>query len=85
MTEQIRRSTTSDWRTKWLPRVPTCEELDALRCPFPIKALEQRDCILETYTVNVRHLQTGQDGAPWTGYYATYKGAKLAVSNCYGV
>jgi hypothetical protein len=31
------------------------------------------------------HLQTGQEQAPWTGYYAWYKGAKLAVSNCYSV
>jgi hypothetical protein len=31
------------------------------------------------------HLQAGQEGAPWTGYYALYKGAKLAVSNCYGI
>jgi hypothetical protein len=31
------------------------------------------------------HLQTGQEQAPWTGYYTLYKGAKLAVSNCYGV
>jgi len=26
-----------------------------------------------------------QEGAPWTGYYAVYKGAKLAVSNSFGV
>jgi hypothetical protein len=74
-----------DWRTKWLSKVPTCEELDALRCPFAIESLEQRDCIPERYTQNLMHLQTGQEQAPWTGYYALYKGAKLAVSNCYGV
>jgi hypothetical protein len=85
MTEQIRRLTTSDWRTKWLSQIPTHEELGALKCPFPIESLEQRDCIPRTYTTNVQHLQTGQDGAPWTGYYTTYKGAKLTVSNCYGV
>jgi hypothetical protein len=85
MTKQIRRLTTSDWRTKWLSKVPTWEELDALRRPFPIESLKQQDCILEIYTANIRHLQTGQEGVPWTGYYATYKGAKLAVSNCYGV
>jgi hypothetical protein len=31
------------------------------------------------------HLQAGQEQAPWTGYYALYQGAKLVVSNCYGV
>jgi hypothetical protein len=31
------------------------------------------------------HLQTGQEQALWMGYYALHQGAKLAVSNCYGV
>jgi hypothetical protein len=31
------------------------------------------------------HLQAGQEQAPWTGYYALHQGAKLAVSNYYGV
>jgi hypothetical protein len=70
---------------KWLPKVPTCEELDMLRCPFAIESLEQRDCIPETYTQNLMHLQAGQEQAPWIGYYALYQGAKLAVSNSYGV
>jgi hypothetical protein len=86
MTEQVRtKLSSSDWRTKWLSQVPTHEELDALRCPFAIESLEQRDCIPATYTKNLMHLQTGQEQAPWTGYYALYKGAKLAVSNCYGM
>jgi hypothetical protein len=85
MTERTQKSSSSDWRTKWLSKVPTCKELDTLRCPFAIKSLEQRDCIPGTYTQNLMHLQTGQEQAPWTGYYALYKGAKLAVSNCYGV
>jgi hypothetical protein len=62
-----------------------CEELDALRCPFAIKSLEQKDCIPETYTQNLMHLQAGQEQAPWTGYYALHQGAKLAVSNCYSI
>jgi hypothetical protein len=86
MTEQVRTKLSSlDWRMKWLSQVPTCEELDVLRCPFAIESLEQRDCIPTTYTKNLMHLQTGQEQAPWTGYYALYKGAKLAVSNCYGM
>jgi hypothetical protein len=79
------KSSPSDWRTKWLPKIPTCEELDVLRCPFAIESLEQRDCIPETYMQNLMHLQTGQEQAPWTGYYALHKGAKLAVSNCYSM
>jgi hypothetical protein len=86
MTKQMRaKSSSSDWRTKWLPKILMHEELDMLRCPFVIKSLEQRDCIPDTYTQNMMHLQTGQEQAPWTGYYALHQGAKLAVSNCYGV
>jgi hypothetical protein len=70
---------------KWLSKIPMYEELDALRCPFAIESLEQKDCIPERFTQNLMHLQTGQEQAPWTGYYALHKGAKLAVSNCYGV
>jgi hypothetical protein len=62
-----------------------CKELDVLRCPFAIESLEQRDCIPKTYTQNLMHLQARQKQAPWTGYYALHKGAKLAVSNCYGM
>jgi hypothetical protein len=68
---------------KWLPKVLMHKELDVLRCPFAIKSLEQRDYIPETYTLNLMHLQTGQEQAPWTGYYILHQGAKLAVSNCY--
>jgi hypothetical protein len=86
ITEQTRgKSSSSDWRMKWLPKIPMHEELDALRCPFTIKSLEQRDCIPDTYTQNLMHLQAGQEQAPWTGYYALHQGAKLAVSNCYGM
>ena len=37
------------------------------------------------YILNLRHLVSGQElGTPWTGYYTTFKGAKLAVSNMFG-
>jgi hypothetical protein len=37
------------------------------------------------YTLNLRHLVSGQEpGTPWTGYYAMFKGAKLAISNMFG-
>jgi hypothetical protein len=34
---------------------------------------------------NLQFLVTGQDNAPWTGYYATFNGAKMAVSNFLGI
>jgi hypothetical protein len=65
MTDQTRaKSSSSDWRTKWLPKIPMHEELDMLRCPFAIESLEQRDCIPNTYTQNVMYLQAGQEQAP---------------------
>jgi hypothetical protein len=86
MTERTRgKSSSSDWRMKWLPKIPMHEELNVLRCPFAIESLEQRDCIPNIYTQNLMHLQARQEQAPWTGYYALHQGAKLAVSNCYGV
>jgi hypothetical protein len=33
------------------------------------------------YKTNLQFLVTGQEGAPWTGYYADFYGVKLAVSN----
>jgi hypothetical protein len=35
--------------------------------------------------MNLRHLVAQQENAPWTGYYTDLDGAKLAVSNAYGV
>jgi hypothetical protein len=86
MTKQTKgKSSPSDWRMRHLSRILTCEELDALRCPFMIESLEQRDSILEQFTQNLMHLQTRQEQAPWTGYYALHQGAKLAVANCYSI
>jgi hypothetical protein len=79
------KSSLSDWRLKNLTKIPTCKELAALRCPFEISILEPQDYIPDEYTRNLKHLILGQDSAPWTGYYATYQGAKLAVSNLFGV
>ena len=79
------KSSLSDWRLKNLAKIPTREELAALRCPFEISILKPRDYIPDEYTRNLEHLISGQDSAPWTGYYATYRGAKLAVSNLFGV
>jgi hypothetical protein len=61
------------------------EELDVLQCPFPIETLEQNDYVPAQFTQNLKHLVAGQEQAPWTGYYIMYQGAKLTVSNVYGI
>jgi hypothetical protein len=73
-----------DWKSRGLDKVPTEEECAAVRLPFKIYP-GSVDCYSTKYTVNLRHLVTGQEsGTPWTGYYANFKGAKLAVSNMFG-
>ena len=45
----------------------------------------QVDDVIADLKPNVYFLQRGQDGAPWTGYYATYKDVKYAIENYDGV
>ena len=55
-----------------------------MRLPFEIYP-KSADCYNAKYTLNLRHLVSGQKlGTLWMGYYATFKGAKLAVSNMFG-
>jgi hypothetical protein len=65
-----------DWRVKRLPdlKLPPKEQLS-----------QDRDSVPTTWTENLQFLVTGQDNAPWTGYYATFNGAKMAVSNFLGI
>jgi len=73
-----------DWRSRGLEKVPTEAECDALRLPFAIYP-ETVDCYDSKYTINLKHLVARQEpGTPWTGYYATFNSAKLAVSNMFG-
>jgi hypothetical protein len=53
----------------------------ALRCPFELGPQEQ-DLLSEAQTSSngIYFLKLGEDGAPWGGYYANYRGTKLAVS-----
>ena len=60
------------------------EALSHLRLPFQVYP-KIKDSVPATNTDNVKHLITGQEGAPFTGYYATLNRAKIAVTNCYGV
>jgi len=47
---------------------------------------EQTDSVPAEFTGNTRYLVSGTpEAGPWTGYYANYRGVKIAVSNIYGV
>jgi hypothetical protein len=46
---------------------------------------EDRNSVPSVYKTNLRFLVMGQEGAPWTGYYADFYGVKLAVSNFLGI
>jgi len=73
-----------DWRSRGFLTVPSLEDCVKLRLPIAIY-LEDRDYIRKEFTENLQHLVTGQDNAPWTGYYTYYKGAKIALSLSFGV
>jgi hypothetical protein len=73
-----------DWRSRGFPITLNIESCAALKLPFEIIP-EDRDYYPPEFTTNLRHLVALQEGVPWTGWYATYNGAKLAVSNMFGV
>jgi len=85
----------TDWRVRAINQ-PTEESLAVLDLPFETTP-EEKDTVPVEYTARVCHLVGGQsiaviiDGkevykkAPFTGYYACFKGALLALSNVYGV
>ena len=73
-----------DWRYRGLLRIPTKEELDSLQLPFEVVP-EKADYVNATFTKNVKWLATPQEGAPWTGYYGTLNGAKVALASYCGV
>jgi hypothetical protein len=79
------KSSLTNWRTKNLKEIPMHEALAVLQCPFEVDNLEQRDYIPSKYTLNLEHFNVDQKIMPWTRYFATYQGAKLAVTNLYGV
>ena len=76
--------TPTDWHLRALDNVPTSDQLSALELPMNAMP-EQKDTVPTKYTGNVQFLVATQEGAPWTGYFATWRGAKIAVSNIYGV
>ena len=76
--------TPTDWRLRVLDNVPTLDQLSALALPMNAMP-EQKDTVPAEYTGNIQFLVATQEGAPWTGYFATWRGVKIAVSNIYGV
>jgi len=75
---------------------PTEESLAVLDLPFETIPKE-KDTVPAAFTARVHHLVGGQSiavvidskevnkKAPFTGYYACFKGALLTLSNVYGV
>ena len=60
------------------------EALSQLRLLFQVYP-ETKDSVPATHTDNVKHLTAGQEGVPFTAYYATLNGAKITITNCYSV
>jgi hypothetical protein len=53
-----------DWRSRGLDKVPTEEETAAVQLPFKIYP-ETADCYESKYTINLKHLVSGQEpGTP---------------------
>jgi len=85
----------TDWRLCTIDQ-PTEESLAVLDLPFETKP-KTKDTVPSEFSVRVCHLVRGQDidvridgkevtkKAPFTTYYACYKGALLALSNVYRV
>jgi len=85
----------TDWRVCAIDQ-PTEESLAVLDLPFETKP-ETKDTVPSKFSERIRHLVGGQDiviridgkevtkKAPFTAYYACFKGALLALSNIYGV
>jgi hypothetical protein len=82
-----------DWRLhifyevkgEYVP-MPDAEDMAEVQLPFNITP-EMTPSIPDEYTTGVQHyINTDDpDSVPWTGYYATYCGAHLAVANTSGV
>ena len=60
------------------------EALNQLQLPFQVYP-KTKDSVPATHTDNVKHLTAGQEGVLFMAYYATLNGAKITVTNCYGV
>ena len=60
-------------------------QLSTLELPMEVTP-EQKDTVPTSNAVNMQFLISGiAEGPPWTSYYATFRGARLAVTNVFGV
>src|SRR5712672_702639 len=81
-----------DWRLRIFHKfegnnvVPTLAALAKLKFPFDVTP-ETTASIPDEYTKGVQFYKntTDPDSVPWTGYYATYHRAHLAVTNIFGI
>jgi len=85
----------TDWCVRTVNQ-PTKESLAVLDLPFKTIP-EEKDTVPTEFIARVHHLVGGQSivviiggkevnkKVPFTGYYACFKGALLALSNVYGV
>jgi len=77
--------TTTNWHLRAIKNVPTTTQLGALELPMEVVS-EQKDTVPAEYAVNMQFLVSGtSEGPPWTGYYAIFRGAQLAVTNVFGI
>jgi hypothetical protein len=86
MTSTSGSSSLVDWQVLRLPNATPLSpgQLSQQHCPFYLEP-EDRDLVPVVYKTNLRFLVTGQEGAPWIGYYADFYGVKLAISNFLGI
>jgi hypothetical protein len=75
-----------DWRARDIGIEPTEERLSRLVCPFTTNP-EPTPTVPSEYAQNVQHIlnTTEADSVPWAGYYASYRGIRVAVTNAFGV
>jgi len=75
----------TDWQLRAIADIPSITQLSALELPMEVIP-EQKDTVPAANAVNTQFLiSRTAEGPPWTGYYATFRGAQLAISNIYGI
>ena len=62
-------------------------QLSVLRCPFYLTLERRADMIPSKHTQGLMFIKNTEDATsiPWTGYYAPYKMARIAIANAYGM
>jgi len=65
-------------------KIPKREEVTLITLPFELKP-EKKDVIPSEYTQGLQFLDALTSRAVWTGYWATYIGEQITISNAFGV